>query len=147
TRTNGESGRADASERLDEVLGRYFEALEARQAPDPDQLLARHPELADELREFFRDQQWADRWTGPLQSVARALQPPPDAKATCPLTVGQRVGDCELLAEVGRGGMGVVFRARQTSLNRDVALKMILAGPFASGGEVQRFRREAEAAA
>ncbi len=139
--------------RIDAVIADYLDAVRAGKNPDPNEWLSRHPDLAPELASFFAGRAELARWPRrPPPERRRRSAPAVGVVAWSPdhATTGRSCayfGDYELLEEIARGGMGVVYRARQVSLNRVVALKMILAGELASADDVRRFRTEAEAAA
>jgi WD40 repeat protein len=147
----GDEAMSERDERLQSVLVAYIEAADAERAPSRDELLARHPEFADELAEFLDGREQIQRVAPPpkLPGPSPAEMPTlaPSEPPAAPLGTVRYFGDYELLEEIARGGMGVVYKARQVSLNRTVALKMILAGQLAAADDVRRFRTEAEAAA
>jgi WD40 repeat protein/tRNA A-37 threonylcarbamoyl transferase component Bud32 len=146
----------DREERLQEVLHDYLQAVDAGQQPDRETLLRAHPEFAAELQAFFNDQdkialvaQEMEQRAEPQQTSDNLQEMPTlgaDETGAAPGTKLRYFGDYEILEEIARGGMGVVYKARQISLNRIVAVKMILAGQLASETDVRRFRSEAEAA-
>lgn len=132
------SGPTDSSERDEqwgEVLVACLKAIDEGKVPDRQALLAQYPNFAGELEEFFAEHDYFGRLAAPLRPLVQAVQ-----GVQAPLAFG----DYEDLQEIGQGGMGVVYQARQRSLHRRVALKMIGAGRWAKAAEVQRFRNEAE---
>src|SRR5262249_45917531 len=140
----------DKFSQLDQIIAEYLQAVEAGQPLDQSVLLAAHPEVADDLAAFFADYAKAEDAVAPLRPAAIAeaeTVAPGDSSGLSRGAVPRAFGDYELLEEIAHGGMGVVYKARQVSLSRTVALKMILAGQLASPEDVQRFRIEAEAAA
>ena len=154
-------------ERFHAVLAEYLQQVESNQAPDEQNFIAQHAESAQELGQFFADSAGStprhcpcrpgvtrrfeilQRWMPCPHRPRTMFRPllPAESTLLCPLPDTRRFGNYELLEEIGCGGMGVVYRAKQLDLKRIVALKMILAGRFASREEVIRFRRGAEAAA
>jgi WD40 repeat protein/tRNA A-37 threonylcarbamoyl transferase component Bud32 len=139
----------ERQKRLEQVLADYLHSVENGSPLDQSTLFAAHPDLADDLREFFRNRESIDRITEPLKAAVDAptvLRPTDIGLEPAGATV-RYFGDYELLEEIARGGMGVVYKARQVNLNRIVALKMILAGQLANDSDVKRFYAEAEAAA
>src|SRR5436190_12729631 len=143
----GES--SDRQARLERVLADYLHSVESGQPLDRSALLAAHPDLDDELQSFFRNNDSIGRLAAPLKAAVDAptLLGMADFGGSHATTTVRYFGDYELLEEIARGGMGVVFKARQVNLNRIVALKMILAGQLAHDSDVKRFYAEAEAAA
>lgn len=142
-------------ERLASVLEQLLEAEGAGSRADRmAQAILDHPDLERQIRELAATAMIADDVadfqsggsgavldlpTTPLSQAAS------DASASGNVS-GTRIGEYELLEEIGRGGMGVVFRARQSALSRDVALKMIPNAEFAASDDVARLRLEALAA-
>jgi serine/threonine protein kinase len=144
----------DPSDQLDETLIAIIEGMleEARagRLPDWAQMEQQNPTLIREIRELWATAMIAEdfaEFSRLGQSESGSASVPTSRIVATTDGVASRIGDYELLEEIGRGGMGVVYRARQVSLNRIVALKMLLRGSLASNDDVARFRAEAEAAA
>jgi eukaryotic-like serine/threonine-protein kinase len=135
----------ERSERLATLLDQYMSELEATGLPpDVERLAAAHPDLADELRSYVESLQVLHQMTTGLRPEPARSAPlaaaPQDQRA-------KRLGDYEIIREVGRGGMGVVYEARQISLNRQVALKVLPFAAMLDERQIARFRTEAQAAA
>jgi WD40 repeat protein len=129
-------------DRLAACLEADGEAWEALRAP----IAADFPEFADELREFFDGHDILERIAAPLRVASPSASstdwadPGPGSASPAPLP---SLSEYEIVREIARGGMGVVYEARHKNLGRSVALKMIRLGISATEKDVQRFQEEA----
>jgi len=151
-------GHDDHDALFDELLSLELELRrEAGERPTPGEYRARFPGAATRVEAVFSRDAEPGRSIGQASTrifpaaaedlrnaatTSSGANTPPDTTPTFGF-----IGDYEVLEEIARGGMGVVFKARHRDLKRLVALKMILSGQMATPEERQRFRREAELAA
>jgi len=125
-------GNRPSADGLEAVIEQYLEELASGDAPDQESYLRAHPHLAGTLRGVFKTLDF-------VEATGRTLN------ASC-LGKDQLLGDFRIIGEVGRGGMGVVYEAIQTSLDRRVALKVLPAGAILADSAAERFVREASMA-
>jgi serine/threonine protein kinase len=141
---------SDRESRLDHVVASYLAELGSDVKPDRQAWLVRYPEFFDELSDFFADHDSLEQIAAPLRQFAdnsddalalQGLDPP-----LHPEHLG-RLGDYEVTDWLGQGGMGVVFKAFDETLNRHVAIKVMAPQWSADAAARRRFTREAQAAA
>jgi len=157
---NAQPAPSRDEQRLAEIACQLADELQQGRLPNVDAVIREHADLAEELRGLWATMLVADcvaagasSASGRSKASSSASNTPtqdhgailPDGRLPPPC--GVTLGDYELDEELGRGGMGVVYRARQVSLGRTVALKMILRGAAPSAADLARFRSEAESAA
>jgi WD40 repeat protein len=128
----------DSAVVLDLITSEMALRSELGQATSLDDYVNRFPQLSEQLRDCL------PQGGQPTVPLAR-ITPAPTSRPLAPESVA--IPGYEVLAELGRGGMGVVYRARQTAADRVVAVKMILSGALAGEEERRRFRTEVAAAA
>jgi tRNA A-37 threonylcarbamoyl transferase component Bud32 len=141
---------------LEDVVLAYLQETDAGQAPDPRRVIARHPEWAEELAQFFADEDHlADvlgvlRCPGAQESASVLNANTPEEEAASPAAEDgppPQIPGYENLGFLGKGGMARVYKARQLSLDRVVALKMILSHRLADPDVRARFKAEARTVA
>jgi len=125
-------------ERLNSVIAEYIRSSESGRPPVRQDLLNQYPEFGAELTQFFVQRDQMHRLADPIRAFNDDL-----FQAVGPGRQLSYVGNYELLEEVARGGTGVVYKARQKTLGRIVAVKMIVSGQLANEQDVQRFQSEA----
>jgi serine/threonine-protein kinase len=169
---SGNGNLTSRADRLGEILGAYFVAVEQGRAPSRHDLLAQHPDLAGELAEFFAQQDRLDRMVAPMRSpgspastaiddvtasfasfpqlLLRDTDPGSDGDPLIqPLSpempaLADRPARLQLFGEIARGGMGAILRGRDVDLGRELAVKVLLESNQGHPEVVRRFIEEAQ---
>jgi WD40 repeat protein/tRNA A-37 threonylcarbamoyl transferase component Bud32 len=135
---------------LEQAAESFLARVRAGERPSLGEYEAKHPELAADIRALFtalllleEGRRCVDRPPAPDPPRLSEELVPPSPVFSLPRPFGAH----ELLEEIGRGGMGVVYKARQVKLNRLVAVKLVLGGSHSGPEELARIRTEAEAIA
>ncbi len=126
---------------LDQLAEEFAERFRRGERPSLEEYTDRYPELADDIRELFPAMVQVE------QVDEGKANREGDGEARKPTGALQQIGDYRILGQIGRGGMGVVYEAEQISLGRRVALKVLPQHSAADRTTLERFRREARAAA
>jgi serine/threonine protein kinase/WD40 repeat protein/tetratricopeptide (TPR) repeat protein len=123
---------------IDELAEEFAERYRRGERPALTDYTRKYPELAEEIREVF-----------PALVMMEQLKPGASEMGSAPTSgeLPEHIGDYRLLREIGRGGMGIVYEAEQVSLGRHVALKVFPTTGLTNPTYLERFRREAKAAA
>ncbi len=130
----------EQQEQLLAVLEEYMEDLSAGKTCDIERLAAAHPDIAQPLKEYVGS-------LNLLHQAAGGLGSPEHAATVSRHLTEKRLGDFDIIREIGRGGMGIVYEAKQISLGRRVALKVLPFAAVLDRKQIARFEREAQAAA
>jgi serine/threonine-protein kinase len=129
---------------LVDLIGRLTDDLRRGRGPDVEAVAREHPEVADELRELWAAALIAEELARPSNGDGTTSHPSRRAAFdAAPESPGQVIGDCTVLGVLGRGGMGIVYRAEQRGLGRVVALKRLPPGAFYDDPGADRLRHEA----
>jgi WD40 repeat protein/serine/threonine protein kinase len=126
---------------IEQMADSFLARFRAGERPSVEEYAAKYPDLADEVRELLPALVKLER------NFAPRGEEPGEAERAPPQAPTRQLGEYLLLRELGRGGMGVVYEAVQQSLGRHVALKVLAGGSLGGPSQVERFRREARAAA
>ncbi|MFT5304170.1 MAG: serine/threonine protein kinase/tetratricopeptide (TPR) repeat protein [Mariniblastus sp.] len=128
-------------EKLELVVEQFTRRIRDGEHPAISEYQDQHPELKDEIEDLLASVAMIE------QLKSSPSQPPSDRRSLNEVSGLKRIGDYEVVGEIGRGGMGIVFEAIHESLGRRVAIKVMPTPLVNSEKYVERFKRESQAAA